>query len=402
MRKYISLFVATLLISAIGTAQKKEKKPKVDAAPAPIELKLAEGFTKTASGLQYKILTAGTGLIMPMEGDKVKVHFIEMLMNGEVLEDTWKKNTPWDLKVTSGSAIPGFLEALRLMKVGDKMEIIVPSALAYGNQQAGPVPPNSNLKFIMELLETTEGVRPFFTLGKDTIKSETGLKYIHIEQGRGVAAAKGDIVIIKYSGYLPDGKIFDSSVERGETIKFNLGQSLPGLDEGIGYMKQGGKIRLVIPYSLGFGENGRGPIPPKTDVIYDIELLEVKPKIAAVPYDVKGKDTVKTASGLKYLVAVKGSGTQAGVGKKVKVHYSGYLSDGTLFDSSIERDMTYELTIGSTPVINGWQEVLPLMKVGDKWRVVIPPHLAYKEQGFPPKIPAGATLTFDMEMIEVQ
>lgn len=394
------LFVLLLVLTVPAMAQGKKKKKKSGKDSGNVITSPGE-FTKTASGLQYRFIVKKDSARVE-EGDKCKAHFTLRLGNDSLLDDTRKTGTPWEFKATPSQLIPGFLEAVLMMGSGDKLEVIVPPSLGYKEQQAGAIPPNSTLKFSIELLSVSPGLRPFNTKGKDTIKTASGLKYLIAHKANGAAPMTGDIVTIHYSGYLPDGKMFDSSVERGETIKFNLGQSLPGLDEGIANMTVGSKFRIIIPYALAFGEGGRGPIPPKTDVIYDVELKEVKKKVKPVAYAIAGKDTMKTSSGLKYLIAAKGEGPQGAQGKKVKVHYTGYLLDGSIFDSSVERDQYFEFTLGVNPVIPGWTEALQLMKVGDKWRLVIPPNLAYGSNGFPPKIGPNQTLVFDVELIAVE
>ncbi|MCC7302967.1 MAG: FKBP-type peptidyl-prolyl cis-trans isomerase [Bacteroidia bacterium] len=393
----IRVVVALLLLVPVGVYSQGKKKKKTTVK----ENSAAGEFIKTASGLQYRFIAHGESPRVE-EGDKCKVHYVLKTEKDSVMEDTRKSGTPWEFKANVSSAIPGFVEAVLLMGKGDRIEVIIPPNLGYKDQQAGAIPPHSTLKFEIELLETTPGLRPFNTKGKDTVKTASGLKYIIVQKGNSLAPMTGDIVTIHYSGYLPDGKMFDSSVERGETIKFNLGGSLPGLDEGIGNMTEGAKFRIILPYMLAFGEGGRGPIPPKTDVIYDVELVSVKKKVKPVAYDVVGKDTVTTSSGLKYIVAVKGDGTQGAQGKKVKVHYTGYLMDGSIFDSSVERDQFFEFTLGVNPVIQGWTEALQLMRIGDKWRLVIPPNLGYGANGAPPKIGPNATLIFDVELVGVE
>ena len=93
---------------------------------------------------------------------------------------------------------------------------------------------------------------------------------------------------------------------------------------------------------------------------------------------------------------------KAEAGKTVKVHYSGYLADGKMFDSSIERGEPIEFPLGQGMVIPGWEEGIALMNVGDKLRLVIPYYLAYGEQGREPIIPAKADLTFDVELVDVK
>ncbi len=109
---------------------------------------------------------------------------------------------------------------------------------------------------------------------------------------------------------------------------------------------------------------------------------------------------MKTDSGLEYLEIVLGSGNQALAGENVKVHYTGKFLDGEIFDSSYQRGETISFKLGKGQVILGWDEGIALMKVGGKAQLTIPPHLAYGERGAGRVIPPGATLIFDVELIE--
>ncbi len=98
---------------------------------------------------------------------------------------------------------------------------------------------------------------------------------------------------------------------------------------------------------------------------------------------------------------VVGTGAEAKKGSAVSVHYTGKLEDGTVFDSSVERGQPFTFIIGEGKVIRGWDEGVVGMKVGGKRKLVVPPHLGYGEAGSPPKIPGGATLHFDIELLHV-
>lgn len=111
--------------------------------------------------------------------------------------------------------------------------------------------------------------------------------------------------------------------------------------------------------------------------------------------------TVTTDSGLQYQEIVVGSGAEAKPGVTVSVHYTGWLTDGTKFDSSLDRDKPLVFPLGQGMVIRGWEEGLVGMKVGGKRRLTIPPHLGYGAEGSPPVIPSDATLIFDVELLEV-
>ncbi len=109
--------------------------------------------------------------------------------------------------------------------------------------------------------------------------TQSGLKYEDLKEGEGPAAKKGDTVEVHYTGWLTDGKKFDSSVDRGEPFSFPLGAGrvIKGWDEGVAGMKVGGVRRLTIPPQLGYGAAGAGGvIPPNATLIFDVELLDVK------------------------------------------------------------------------------------------------------------------------------
>lgn len=111
---------------------------------------------------------------------------------------------------------------------------------------------------------------------------------------------------------------------------------------------------------------------------------------------------VTTASGLQYQDLVIGSGPEAKSGDTVSMNYTGTLEDGTKFDSSYDRNQTFDFVLGSGNVIKGWDEGIVGMKVGGKRKLVIPPDLAYGAQGYPPVIPPNATLLFEVELMAIK
>ena len=118
-----------------------------------------------------------------------------------------------------------------------------------------------------------------------------------------------------------------------------------------------------------------------------------------------GVDTAamtRTPTGLRYQSMAQGQGEEATAGKTVSVHYTGWLPNGEKFDSSRDRNQPFEFTLGAGQVIAGWDEGVAGMKVGGRRKLVIPPGLAYGTAGAPPDIPPGATLVFDVELLDVR
>ena len=127
-------------------------------------------------------------------------------------------------------------------------------------------------------LENLKEGEDFLAANKEkegVVETESGLQYIIEEEGTGIAPAATDTVEVNYEGRLLDGTVFDSSYERGESIKFPLNGVIKGWGEGLTYVKEGGKIRLLIPSSLAYGERATGPIPANSTLIFDVELIKV-------------------------------------------------------------------------------------------------------------------------------
>jgi len=117
-------------------------------------------------------------------------------------------------------------------------------------------------------------INAMFTGAKTTA---SGLRYTVQQEGTGKSPKATDTVKVHYTGKFLDGKVFDSSVQRGQPIEFPLNQVIPGWTEGLQLMKEGGKSTFYIPYQLGYGEQGYpGAIPPKSDLIFEVELIKVK------------------------------------------------------------------------------------------------------------------------------
>jgi len=257
--------------------------------------------------------------------------------------------------------------------------------------------------------------------GPEVVTLESGLQFMDDSLGTGREAKANDLVSIHFKGWMVPkdtaSELFSDwtadqtknmlslgdSKMRNQPVKFilNSGSFIKGTDEGIVGMKTGGVRTMIIPSKLAYGEAGIGFIPPNTDLKVIVELLEVKDRIVVEMWKVDSTLFKTTASGLKYVVITQGEGPAVEAGKVVTVHYSGFLLDGTMFDSSVERDEPIQFVVGQGQVIPGWDEGMLLLKKGDKARFVIPPQLGYGEMVLE-KIPVNSTLIFDTEVIDIK
>ena len=121
-----------------------------------------------------------------------------------------------------------------------------------------------------------------------------------------------------------------------------------------------------------------------------------------IPIGDSNTDMITTASGLQYQDLVVGDGQEAKAGDAVNVHYTGWLEDGTKFDSSVDRGQPFEFQLGAGRVIQGWDEGVAGMKVGGKRKLTIPPELGYGASGAGDVIPPNATLIFEVELLEIR
>ena len=241
----------------------------------------------------------------------------------------------------------------------------------------------------------------------DAKRSESGLAWKVVQPGTGDKHPKEwDLVTVNYTGWTTDGRMFDSSVKRGKPAEFPLNRVIRGWTEGVQMMVEGEKRRFWIPGDLAYGEATTNDPhaafgPPRGMLVFDVELLSFKeaPKPPETPKDVAAipKNAKKTESGLGSRVLKKGTGKEHPTATSVvTVHYTGWTTDGKMFDSSIVRGAP--ATFGLNQVIKGWTEGLQLMVEGEKRRIWIPEELAY--QGRPGR-PQGM-LVFDVELLEIK
>jgi FKBP-type peptidyl-prolyl cis-trans isomerase len=155
--------------------------------------------------------------------------------------------------------------------------ILIPTLTAIIAMQTSSSPATAANK--KDFTEADEKKEPDKKDAEGITTTSSGLKYKDLKVGDGTEAKKGDSVEVHYTGTFTNGKKFDSSLDRNEPFPFTIGVSrvIKGWHEGLVGMKVGGKRKLIIPYQLAYGEEGRPPtIPAKTDLIFEVELLKVK------------------------------------------------------------------------------------------------------------------------------
>lgn len=228
----------------------------------------------------------------------------------------------------------------------------------------------------------------------DAEKTASGLATKVLTPGTGATKpAATDQVTVHYTGWTTNGAMFDSSYARGRASSFVLNRVIPGWSETVRMMVVGEKRRAWIPEELAYkGRTDR----PQGMLVFDIELMAVT-EMPVAPADVAAPpaDAQKTRSGLASKVLTPGTGAKhPSRNSTVTVHYSGWTTDGKMFDSSVVRGTPASFPLDG--VIAGWTEGVQLMVEGEKRRFWIPQDLAY--EGKDPK----GMLVFDVELIAIK
>ena len=225
--------------------------------------------------------------------------------------------------------------------------------------------------------------------------TESGIAWEILRPGTGTLHPRpADRIVVHYRGTTSDGEVFDDSHEREGPATFPLSGLIPGWVEALPLMVEGEIRRIVIPEALAYA--GR-PNRPQGDLTFEIELIEVLPSREA-PEDVAAPpaNAERCESGLAWVVLRPGEGPRpANEHARVTVHYTGWTTDGEMFDSSRMRGEP--ATFPLDRVIAGWTEGVQMMQVGELRRLWIPEALAYQGRLGAPQ----GMLVFDIELLEI-
>ncbi len=362
-----------------------------DPGQAPPGIPECKEMQKTASGLEWGVLKKGSDGPAPTATDVVEVHYTGWLTDGTKFDSSRDRGQP--AKFPLNGVIKGWTEGLQLMQPGARYKFVIPGDLGYGADGSPPaIPPNATLVFDVELLKVTHmpKLRPANPDQQKT--APDGVKYEVVQVGTGTQCGPQDGVSLRYAIWKPNGDLFDCSERHDDHRLSGTAATLPFqfLKDLVLDCKVGQILRVEVPQGL-FPNAG-------SDSIWELELTAVAdvPKFRACD----PAKTVTTQSGLQYEVIEQGKGESPKATDSVLALYTGWLTDGTMFDSAHARGAPAEFPLNR--VIKGWTEGLQLMKPGAKFLFTIPGDLAYGARGRQPTIPANATLVFLVELVEVK
>jgi len=252
--------------------------PIPGALPAPADVKAPPADAeKTASGLVSKVLEKGSGSTHPGPTDVVEVNYTGWTTDGRMFDSSVVRKQP--LKFPLNQVIKGWTEGVQLMVKGEKRRFWIPGNLAYGDTPRGGAP-SGTLVFDVDLLGIVEAPTTPADVAhapSSAKKTKSGIAYRVLKKGTGKEHPTAESTVeVHYSGWTTDGKMFDSSVTRGEPAMFKLGQVIKGWTEGVQLMVQGEKTRFWIPGNLAYGDTPTRPGAPSGMLVFDIDLLSIK------------------------------------------------------------------------------------------------------------------------------
>jgi len=256
------------------------------------------GITPESSGVYIIPLEPGKGPC-PKKGDKVELDFSAYLLNGQFVGSTFDRPDKFSFVLGEGFAIQGWEEVVPKMHLGERVKAIIPFELAYDERSVGSIPPYSSLIYDIKLLKITtkeelltEAEKAMAELKVESQKAfdeyvsangivdhtPSGLYYSKSLATDGAVPQEGKKAVIKFVATFLDGTPLGNSDDLGGNFEvlFGSGSVLKGLEEGIGLMHVGEKARFVLPYTLAYGEQHYKNIPGCSNLVFDVELLEIK------------------------------------------------------------------------------------------------------------------------------
>ncbi|HEY7375170.1 MAG TPA: FKBP-type peptidyl-prolyl cis-trans isomerase [Polyangia bacterium] len=277
-----TVFVAALSTAPSAIAQPIEPlgstRPAAPAAPPDVAAAPADA-TRTESGLAFKVLAKPRGTVRPGPHDKVTITFTGWTPDGEVIASSVPDGEPLTLPLDD--AMKGLSEGLRLMSRGETRRLWIPEALAGAGRpkrsRSGACVFDVHMGDFVKMPDPIAVPDDVDAPPADAKRTKSGIAYKFLKHEKGKEHPTADSTVeVHYSGWTPDGKMFDSSVQRGQPTRFPLGGVIKGWTEGVQLMVVGDKARFWIPGALAYGDKPSQPGAPAGPLVFDIELLGIR------------------------------------------------------------------------------------------------------------------------------
>uniref|UniRef100_A0A8C2GWM1 peptidylprolyl isomerase n=1 Tax=Cyprinus carpio TaxID=7962 RepID=A0A8C2GWM1_CYPCA len=314
-----------------------------------------------------------------MRTDFVRFHFNGTLLDGTVFDSSYKRSQTQDSVVGEGWLIKGLDEGLLGMCVGEIRHFIIPPFLAFGEKGYGSeIPPHASLVYHI-LLEDLHNP-------KDDIIVEV----MEAPEPCTRTSVAGDYIRYHYNASFLNGITFDSSYQYNHTYNtyIGMGYVIAGIDKGLQGVCTGERRRIILPPHLAYGQQGAGKdIPGSAVLVFDIHVIDFHGVKDTVQVDITHKSEACNET--------------SEVNDFIQYHYNCSLLDGTLLFTSRDYETPQDVVLGGGKIIDGLDEALRNMCVGERRTVIVPPHLGHGEKGAG-IVPGSAVLRFELELVSLQ
>ncbi|XP_060795271.1 peptidyl-prolyl cis-trans isomerase FKBP10 [Neoarius graeffei] len=311
--------------------------------------------------------------------DFVRFHFNGSLLNGTQFDSSYDRSQTEDNVVGDGWMIKGLDEGLLGMCVGEIRNFVIPPFLAFGAKGYGKeIPPHATVVYDILLVDLHNP------------KDDINVEIQEIPEPCTRKSIMGDYIRYHYNGTFLNGATFDSSYKHNSTYNtyIGLGYVILGMDKGLQGVCMGERRRITMPPHLAYGQQGAGKeIPASAVLVFDIHVIDFHNPKDSVQVDVTFRPEVCNET--------------SQVNDYIQYHYNCTLMDGTLLFTSSDYSVPQDVLLGGNKVIDGLDEGLRGMCVGERRVIIIPPHLGHGERGAG-AVPGSAVLRFELELLSLQ
>lgn len=289
----LSLVLLGMFTLLLGACQKEDNVDYAARDEATIQKYIADnkltGFERQPSGLYVAITQPGTGALA-QRNQWVSARYSASFLDGNVIDSNTASYSPLDFALGRNTMIPAWEEGFALLNKGAKATFLVPSGLAYRDIGTGPIPPNTVLRFDVEVADIATTIdyaaRDEATIQKYIADKKlagfqrlpSGLYVAITQPGTGATIQKGQTASALYSGTTLEGKVFDSNTRAANPFSFVVGngQVIAGWDEGFTLLNKGSKATLLIPSGLAYGNRAISTLPANAILRFDVEVTDIR------------------------------------------------------------------------------------------------------------------------------